>query len=179
MKNKELIKRYDFDSFFKENYSSLVLFAYKIVKDRMSSEDIVQDAFKKVLEDNSFNRIDNIRAYFYSVVRNKAIDFLRAKNKAIDISDVENIDFEKGADESYLESEVHVRVLKAVDSLPDKCRKIFWMNTIEGVTMKEIAEHMGISINTVKSQKTRALTILREKINITLIYIARIKKRIF
>lgn len=177
MGNKEFIKRSDFDTFFKEHYPPLVLFAQKIVNDRMSAEDIVQDAFKKVLEADSFDKIDNSKAYFYSVVRNKSINFLRDKNKNVDISDVENIYIEKCADDSYLESEVHVRVLKAVDSLPERCRKIFWMNTIEGVTMKEIAERLDISMNTVKAQKTRALTILRERVNLTLFYLVKIKKR--
>ena len=53
---------------------------------------------------------------------------------------------------------------KTVDELPDRCKKIFVMTTLEKKKYTEVADLLGISVNTVKVQVSKAYRILREKI---------------
>jgi RNA polymerase sigma-70 factor (ECF subfamily) len=48
-----------------------------------------------------------------------------------------------------------------VEHLPEQCRRIFKMNRYEGKKNSEIAEELGISIRTVETQISKALTVLR------------------
>lgn len=55
-------------------------------------------------------------------------------------------------------------LLKAIDELPDRCKKIFVMTTMEKKKYTEVADLLGISVNTVKVQVSKAYRILKEKI---------------
>ena len=55
-------------------------------------------------------------------------------------------------------------LLKAIDGLPERCKKIFVMTTLEKKKYVEVADLLGISVNTVKVQVSKAYRILKEKI---------------
>jgi RNA polymerase sigma-70 factor (ECF subfamily) len=63
-----------------------------------------------------------------------------------------------------LEEEVHYLLFQALDSLPEKCRQVFELSCLEGMKYKDIAEDLQISINTVKSQRARAIDLLRKQL---------------
>jgi RNA polymerase sigma-70 factor (ECF subfamily) len=50
----------------------------------------------------------------------------------------------------------------AIDSLPEKCREVFVMSKRDGLKYEEIAEELGLSVNTVRNQISKALKILKE-----------------
>ena len=53
---------------------------------------------------------------------------------------------------------------KAIEKLPGKCRQIFILNKLEGLTQKEIAEYLGISVKTVENQVAIAVSKLRDEL---------------
>lgn len=57
--------------------------------------------------------------------------------------------------------EIHNRLNNAIESLPEKCRQIFILNKIEGLTQKEIANYLDISTKTVENQVANAIIKLR------------------
>ena len=65
------------------------------------------------------------------------------------------------------ESEKFVRleqIHKAIQSLPEKCRQVFLLSKINGLSYAEIADHLGISVKTVENQIVRGLKLIREKL---------------
>ena len=56
--------------------------------------------------------------------------------------------------------ELKVQLYKAIDTLPDQCKKVFQLSRFEGLKQQEIANHLGISIKTVKNHITHALKLL-------------------
>ena len=57
-----------------------------------------------------------------------------------------------------------MKIRKVIDDLPMERRKVFIMSRYDGMTYKEIADNLGISIKTVENQISKALKILREKL---------------
>ena len=60
------------------------------------------------------------------------------------------------------EQELRLRLYRAIDQLPDQCRKVFMMSRFEQLKQQEIADQLNISIKTVKNHITRALKDLYE-----------------
>ena len=60
-----------------------------------------------------------------------------------------------------IENEIHTILQKTIEQLPEKCRKIFTMSRIDCMKHEEIAQELGIRINTVRTQIHRALEKLR------------------
>lgn len=158
----------EFEDIFNRLYEALCLFAHKYVKDLDRSEDIVQEVFIKVWEDKvPFKNKDKIEGFFYTVVKNKSLDFLRSKY-AKDVEAYPLEDMETLQKESYFLREAIViessnlveRVLKL---LPNKCAEAMRLS-IESYTNKEIAEEMNISVYTVKEYKKTAYEKLRKSL---------------
>ena len=154
----------NFQEFFLDYYPALKSFAVRYVSKETVAEDIVQDVFLRLWEnEDGMENIDDISAYSYQMVRFKCIDYLRAekiRQKAIrafteelDVSEIN----------SYIEEETFRRAVHALGSLPPNCHRIFSMS-LEGFKAKEIAQQMNIAIETVKKQKQIARRILREKL---------------
>ncbi len=63
--------------------------------------------------------------------------------------------------ERMIEAEVLGEVYKALQKLPEGCRKVINLSYFEGLSNQEVADRLNVSINTVKTQKLRALKMLR------------------
>lgn len=64
-----------------------------------------------------------------------------------------------------IRSEVLGEIYRALSTLPPQCQRISKMSFLDGMKNLEIAQELNISVNTVKTQKQRALQLLRLKIN--------------
>ena len=152
----------DIEQFFLQYYRPLCLYALRFLNDIDKTEDIVQDCFVKLLEDQrtlsykeGFREKDFV-PIFFRTVHNRCIDQLRREERlsAIPIDMVEDeMDFPFSA----------ARLWTAIDALPDRCREVFLMAKRDGMTYREIAEELGISERTVEHQVSKALRILRGK----------------
>ena len=61
-----------------------------------------------------------------------------------------------------IETEVLEDVFRALEKLPEGCRNVLHLSYFEGMKHKDIADHLRVSVNTVKTQKTRGLTLLKK-----------------
>lgn len=77
----------------------------------------------------------------------------------MDIDSAENITQTEVEDNS----ELAARLWTAIDSLPERCKKIFLMSKLEDKSYSEIAEELGVSVKTVEAQVTKAYKRLRTK----------------
>ena len=155
-------KEYAFKEIYRDFFASQVLFAQKILKGKQSSEseDIVQEVFLKIWRNEpKFKNEIAFKAYLFIANRNGCIDFLRKKRPRHDsIEYAANI--EEEANEA-LKEEAFRLLDKAIATLAPQSQNIIKLS-MEGNTIPEIAERLSISVNTVKTLKSRSYKILRE-----------------
>jgi RNA polymerase sigma-70 factor, ECF subfamily len=160
-----------FETLFRTYYKRLHGFAYTYVRQVETAEDIVQSVFLKIwAERECWSPRGTVQSYLFSAVRNEALNILRHKQV---IADTENEVIQmfcelKNQKQPYEQADLSVfqnQVQKGIELLPSRCRQIYLLNRRSGLTYTEIAEYLGISINTVNTQMGRALQFLRDHLS--------------
>ncbi len=148
------------------HYRKFVFFAVRLIKDRDQAEDIVSESFLKVWEGRAkIKDTNSLISYLKVTIRNGCINFLNTQRRH-DISHRE-IAYMNGLPEeeiqtSYIRSELLDLTWKSAQELPPVTKKVFHLLFDEGLSMKEVAEKLGVSINTIKTQRLTALRYLKE-----------------
>lgn len=135
------------------------------MKDINPAEDLVQDAFITFLEQKE--RISShpiaVKSFLYTTVKHSCLNRLR-HDKVVDRYHKKNV-AEVLEEPKILEGMVHAEVMaelyEALNSLPPGCAMVLKYGYLEGLQNHKIAEIMNVSVNTVKSQKQRALNLIR------------------
>ena len=129
------------------------------------AEDILQEGFIKAFEHiKSFRFESKLDTWLTRIMINTALNYHRKKLYLFPMIDVADVPLQEEEDISL--SGFHFNeLLSFVQSLPDGCRIVFNMFAIEGYSHKEIAQMLGISEGTSKSQYSRARHLLMERIN--------------
>lgn len=159
----------EFESLFKEYYPRLVFFAFEITRDRAQAEDLVQDAFVTYWKGRS-EVADHplaIKNYLYTTVRRAALNVLRhekVREKFARQQPAEAAE-ERTALHALIHSEVLAGLAEALRSLPEGCQRISSLSFLHGMKNEEIARELGVSVNTVKTQKRRAVQLLRLRLD--------------
>ena len=143
-----------------------------MVNDRDDAEDVLQEAFTSAFKNLKSYRGDaSFGAWLKRIVVNRCINFIK-KNQAIMVP-IEDDKIEVG-DESQSVDETEIaltveRIKWAIAELPDGFRSVLTLYLMEGYDHKEIAEVLGITESTSKSQYLRAKkklrSILENKVN--------------
>jgi len=151
-----------FNVLFNNHHKSLCISALLLIKDEKVAEDIVQDVFLKVwAKKTELAHVANIANYLYISVKNACLDELRKTRLTDDIIDVEISDDAADPFHSIRIKELNQQLKEASDSLPAQCKEIFEQVYVDGKKYQEVADQLGISINTVKTQLKRALAKMR------------------
>ena len=153
-----------FEKVFKQYYPLLVAFIERHVGDATLAQDLAQDVFFKLYESKStFTNDAGLKSWLYTTSRNIAIDYLRhlKVEDNYQILAAEALMYAGEADEEINETLVK-KINEALNTLPEQCRQIVKMNIIDGYKYTEIADMLGISINTVRTQISRGYKKLRE-----------------
>ena len=101
---------------------------------------------------------------FYNSVKNASLNHLKHKN--VEEKYLASLNLEDEGDDidlKMMEEELYRLLFKTIDELPDKCRNIFLLH-LEGKGNEEIALLLNLSILTVKTQKKRAMSYIRERL---------------
>ena len=150
---------------FETYYNPLCNFAYRMLKDRDKAEDVVQDVFLQIWEKRSRITIDSsLQSYLFQATRNKVIEWIRKEKLFLEYEQSERIK-EESVDVDQ-EAEKFMRLEKLytyIRQLPPKCQEVFILSKVNGLTYREIAEDLNISVKTVENQIGRALHLLRQK----------------
>ncbi len=154
-----------FKLLFDTYYIPLVLFANKMIQNEHSSEDIVQETLISFWQKKRFTNVkNNLDYYLFRSVKNKALDYLKSKDKRQEVLMSTNEDYSKTDLFNSDDVDEYVKMYKTIDLLPKERRKVFKLVYFEGYKYKEVAEELEISVNTVQTQLRRALQFLREKL---------------
>jgi RNA polymerase sigma-70 factor, ECF subfamily len=143
--------------------------AYRIVGDRAAAEEVTQEAFISVWRSGA--RFDaargSVRSWLLSVVRNRAIDFLRSRaGKAPkltfdDDAVLEARPAEERTEEEALQRETAAEVRGALDKLPGEQSKVIELAYFGGFSHSEIARILGLPMGTVKGRMRLGLEKIR------------------
>lgn len=153
----------EFHDIFNEYYPRLSYFASNILMQNSQVDDVVQDAFVKLWQKKEhINGSAAIQSFLYTVVRNSCLNILKHDKvvKKHENAVEKDID-EKDPINSMIEAEVLHRINNAVNSLPERCRKVIYLSYFEKMRANEVAAELKVSLNTVKTQKRRGLQLLR------------------
>ena len=154
-----------FDSLFESNYARLCNYAYSMVNSFDLAEDLVQDVFVNIwIRRKKIAIQSTINAYLYKCVYNACLDHQK-KNRLQQIFVKSRQDGNAlSMHDSIKDFELPERIDRAIEELPEQCRKIFKMSRQKGFKYHEIAKELNISENTVDTQIRRALKRLREQL---------------
>ena len=137
------------------------------VLDPDTAHDIVQETFVRVWDHRaSLQPHLPLLAYLFRISRNLVRDMAKHSSvrKRYEAEMPETLHSDS-PDESLQAGILEERLQEAVrNRLPEKCREIFLLSRVEGMSNAEISEHLGISVKTVENQITRGLKILRKEL---------------
>lgn len=159
-----------FDEIYDQHWSMFLRIAIKKVGDVDIAMDIVQDLFVDLWQRRHNITIQTgLRAYLVSALYHKLFQYFRKKGiqeKHIEqysllvqdgLQEIFPID---GYEENY--TEVLVAIEQSVEEMPDRMRVVFNLKYQRSLSNHEIAEQLGISLQTVKNQLSKALNLVRQ-----------------
>jgi RNA polymerase sigma-70 factor (ECF subfamily) len=152
-----------------DRYASMALgTAIRVVGDREEAEDVVHDAFVAVWR--KIDRFDaargSLRAWLMTVVRNRAIDRIRARRPGMDLEDADERSLLRTGPnptwEAALRQASASEVRAAMAELPDEQRRAVELAYFEGYTYREVADLTGVPPGTANGRLRLALGKLRD-----------------
>ncbi len=157
-----------FETLFRQYYQMLCTYAYRFVNDTDTAEEIVQELFYKIWEKREELQIHvSVKSYLFSAVHNRCLKFIEHKNvearyRNYYLQHESEVDTENHTHSNV--GELQVIIDQTLDSLPERCGRIFRLNRFEGLKYHEIALKLSISIKTVEANMGKALKMLRKNL---------------
>lgn len=157
--------------------------AFGLLGDASEAEDALQESYWRAFQKLSTIAADaNLGAWLASIVRNQAIDQLRARRARqarftleADLphaDDQPSFVLERARDEAQMHSpeicldcdEMRQLLEQAIATLPARFRAVFMLREVEGLSLQETAEYLDIAVATVKTRDHRARKMLRDRL---------------
>jgi RNA polymerase sigma-70 factor (family 1) len=143
-------------------YKRLFRLAFIITKSHELSEEIVSDVFIGLWRKrDNILEIGNLKVYLYVAIRNTSLNYLArlTKTNVVSIDDLEFEPFHpfSNPEEALVTKEMNQRIIRAIQSLPPRCRMIFKLVKEDGLTYKEAAEVLHLSVGTIDNQLVLAI----------------------
>ncbi|MEN6453196.1 MAG: RNA polymerase sigma-70 factor [Prolixibacteraceae bacterium] len=159
-----------FDIIYKKYSRRLYGFVFRYVKQEADAEEIVQEVFMKIWQSrDKINIYSSFESFLFTVAHNATVNLL--KKRATEQKYVDHVKSLQHIDESYeLTYEIHYKELKQkfqglLSELSPRQKEIFQLSREEGLSHKEIAEKLGISVHTVKSHLGTILSFFKSKLD--------------
>lgn len=155
------------ESFYKVAYAPLIIFAERLLGAEMAymAEDCVQDAvFEVYAKREKMTSPAHLRQFLYRCVHNNAISFLRKNQSRDRYLSSDGCESEEDHSLELIRQETFERLAFALKQLPPELQEMARLVFNEGLTGKEIAKRLGISLSGVKKRKLRLLERLRHLI---------------
>ena len=119
-------------------------------------DDIVQESYVRVLRAHADGALHAPKAFLFATARNLALDQLRrhhvSRTGPLVESDLSNVLDDHDIPETVARNQELALLTEAIQTLPARCRQIFTLRTVYGLTQRAIGEKLGISDRTVAAQ---------------------------
>ena len=155
-----------FHTLFVEMYPKLVRYATALMTDADEARDIVSDVFERAWQRHTMMDEETEHAWLYAAVRNACLN--RLKHLKVEQEHIEAVIEATRTDmaDNYRQHEALLRHAEEIArNLPEPTRSILRLCYWDKQTYRQVAEHLGISPDTVKKHISKALRILRETMN--------------
>jgi RNA polymerase sigma-70 factor (ECF subfamily) len=137
----------------------------RYVRNNDEAEDVLQDGFVKIFHKiGEFKMEGSLEGWIRRIMVNTALDVLRKNKKLLGDVQLEDVSYKVSFDDHGFDEMNVTQLLKMIDNLPEGYRIVFNMFAIEGYSHKEIADTLGVTENTSKSQYSRARAFLRNQL---------------
>ena len=158
-----IVSHKEFKAFFETFFIPVYTLMQRYTGERELSRDFTQEAFVRVFEHwGEFETEENAKAFLYTVARR--IYLVHCKHQKIENQYQNRVNEEELEEYDFLkevtQQEVSRILYDAVDKLPSQTRSIILLN-LKGFNNTEVAERLGVSVNTIKSLKKSAYVTLR------------------
>lgn len=155
-----------FEAVYRLYYPKMCDLAQYLIHEPEVVEELVQDVFMKIWENRrQWHPKGSIRSYLYCSIKNRSFDYLKhqkIEHNWLKLNWGLDADHPESPHEHLVQTELEQQIEKWVQQLPDKRKIVFLLSRTHGLSNKEIAEVLDISVNTVETQMGRALKQLRE-----------------
>ncbi len=122
-------------------------------------DDVLQESYLRVLKAKERDEVQSPKAFLFATARNLAVDRVRRLNIIRAESLMENdalsvLDEGEDISETVSRNQELEILTEAIQALPDRCRRIFTLRKVYGMSQSDIARKMGVSVYTVSAQLT-------------------------
>ncbi len=162
----------DISSSFLAHRSFLKKFVYRFFYNREDIEDVVQETYLRAYVAEQKAEITNHKSFLFTTARNIALTKLTKKSKQVTdfLEDYSERDKDALQVEPSAQNEVDARqqlivYCNAIQSLNGKCREAFLLKKVHGLTNKEIAKHMSLSLSSIEKYLHKAVILLDESLS--------------
>lgn len=139
----------------------------RYLRNNQEAEDVLQDGFVKVFQKIvDFKMEGSLEGWIRRIVVNTALDTIRKNKKLLDDVQVEEVQYKVSFTDHQFDGMDLAQLMKLINEMPDGYRIVFNMFAIEGYSHKEIADTLGVTENTSKSQYSRARAFLRTQLEL-------------
>jgi RNA polymerase sigma-70 factor (ECF subfamily) len=160
-----------FEAFFKQNFLQYCFYCqYKFGFDIDDAKEAVHLGFVKLWERRqNLEKEISVAAYLQKIIHNNCLDLLRHEKVKLKYRNTRLEEPEH--DETHSFSQIDIKLLEAnireaINGLPPQMKKVFEMSRFDGLAHAEIAHRMNISKKTVETQIGRAISKLKQKLEI-------------
>lgn len=171
---KELLKQFKsddknaIDTLYEIYNGKLYNFAFSYLKTEADSLDVVQSVFINVWDKReSLKSNTNLEAYLFTITKNAVISIFRKKAQEKDyLEHLRNTavltynDTEKQYDYEFL----YEKIQQIIEELPEQRKRIFKLSKEKGLSNKDIAAELNISVKTVEDHKAKAKRFIKTKL---------------
>ncbi len=162
----------DFSAIYRDYYPKIVGYLRRLVGE-LEAEDAAQETFVKVNRSlEGFRGESSLSTWIYRIATNTAMDHLRRPSsrnmRSVEVREPDGGEESGPADTTPLHDALLIRkdmnecIRGIVDGLPEGCRMVLVLSEFEGLSNAEIAEILGVSLDTVKIRLHRARARLRK-----------------
>jgi RNA polymerase sigma-70 factor (ECF subfamily) len=132
-------------------------------------EDIIQESYCRISNLREISHIKNGRAYFFTTAKMIILERIR-RSRVVSIETVAELDKlqvydETGTPEEIIVTKNYLNSVKLlIEDLPERCRKVFKMRKIEGLSQREVATQLGLAEHTVENDVAKGLNLILKAI---------------
>ena len=159
---------YAFEILFKRYLPLIQPVILQVIKSELLAKDLVQDVFLRLwLSREKLSEIQEPKSYIFRIAYNQACTYLKRqlikeKVTACVLADQEDAQTATSLEKVLDMAEVRRMVDDAIQELPEQARRIYQLSRIYGIKPQEIADQLGISVQSVRNSLTRQGKLIRE-----------------